>query len=166
MNPFEGKPWSVYVPAGSEWMVTAATDVELAVCSSPGVAGSLRTRHSTRRTAPGNARQGSNVRHVTNILPEWEPAESLLVVEVITPGGNILLPSFQARHGQLAERVPAGGGLLPSHQSSAGICLPAGLHGGPLTRRDADGRGWRRDAGAARLSPARPFMATTSTTST
>jgi 5-deoxy-glucuronate isomerase len=32
--------------------------------------------------------KGSNIRHVTNILPEWEPAESLLVVEVITPGGN------------------------------------------------------------------------------
>jgi 5-deoxy-glucuronate isomerase len=32
--------------------------------------------------------KGSNTRYVTNILPEWEPAESLLVVEVITPGGN------------------------------------------------------------------------------
>ena len=90
MNPFEGKPWSVYVPAGSEWMVTAATDVELAVCSSPGVAGSL-TR--TRLIPPEGLHQetrgkGSNIRHVTNILPEWEPAESLLVVEVITPGGN------------------------------------------------------------------------------
>ena len=32
--------------------------------------------------------KGNNVRHVTNIIPEWEPAEGLLVVEVITPGGN------------------------------------------------------------------------------
>jgi 5-deoxy-glucuronate isomerase len=31
--------------------------------------------------------KGSNTRHVANILPEWEPAESLLVVEVITPEG-------------------------------------------------------------------------------
>ena len=42
---------------------------------------------------PGRVHQetrgkGSNIRHVTNILPEWEPAASLLVVEVITPGGN------------------------------------------------------------------------------
>ena len=32
--------------------------------------------------------KGTNTRHVTNILPENEPADSLLVVEVITPGGN------------------------------------------------------------------------------
>ena len=32
--------------------------------------------------------KGSNVRHVTNILPEWEMAENLLVVEVLTPAGN------------------------------------------------------------------------------
>ena len=89
MNPFEGKPWSVYVPAGSDWMVTAATDVELAVCSSPGVAGSLPARVIPPEGLHQETRgKGSNVRHVTNILPEWEPAESLLVVEVITPGGN------------------------------------------------------------------------------
>jgi 5-deoxy-glucuronate isomerase len=88
-SPFEGKPWSVYVSAGSEWWVGAETDVELAVCSSPGVAGS----HPARLIGPDALHQetrgkGSNIRHVTNILPEWEPADSLLVVEVITPGGN------------------------------------------------------------------------------
>ena len=31
---------------------------------------------------------GTNQRFVRNILPETEPAESLLVVEVITPGGH------------------------------------------------------------------------------
>jgi len=31
---------------------------------------------------------GTNTRHVRNILPETEPAQSLLVVEVITPGGH------------------------------------------------------------------------------
>lgn len=89
MSPFEGKPWSVYVPAGAEWSVTAETEVELAVCSAPGLAGS----HPPRLIGPDDVHQetrgkGSNVRHVTNIIPEWEPAESLLVVEVVTPGGN------------------------------------------------------------------------------
>ena len=88
-NPFEGKPWSVYAPAGTTWSVVAESDVELAVCSSPARVGG----HSARLIGPDNLHQetrgkGSNVRHVTNILPEWEPAESLLVVEVITPGGN------------------------------------------------------------------------------
>ena len=32
--------------------------------------------------------QGTNQRFVRNILPDTEPAESLLVVEVITPSGN------------------------------------------------------------------------------
>src|SRR5918999_256237 len=32
--------------------------------------------------------KGTNTRHVRNILPETEPAESLLVVEVITPSGH------------------------------------------------------------------------------
>jgi 5-deoxy-glucuronate isomerase len=88
-SPFQGKPWSVYVPAGADWRATAETDVELAVCSAPGRAGS----HPARLIPPDGLHQemrgkGANVRHVTNILPEWEPAESLLVVEVITPAGN------------------------------------------------------------------------------
>ncbi|TIS48502.1 MAG: 5-deoxy-glucuronate isomerase, partial [Mesorhizobium sp.] len=37
MSPFEGKPWSVYVPQGSDWSVTADTELELAVCSAPGL---------------------------------------------------------------------------------------------------------------------------------
>ena len=89
MSPFEGNPWSVYVPAGAEWSARAATEVELAVCSAPGRAGS----HPPRLIGPGDLHletrgKGTNTRHVTNILPEWEPAESLLVVEVITPGGG------------------------------------------------------------------------------
>ena len=89
MSPFGGKPHSVYVPAGSGWSVTAATAVTLAVCSAPGVAGA----RPPRVIGPGEVSQetrgkGTNTRHVTNILPETEPADSLLVVEVITPGGH------------------------------------------------------------------------------
>ena len=89
MSPFEGKPWSLYVPPGAAWSVTAASAVELAVCSAPG----QRGLHPPRLIGPDDVHQetrgkGSNIRHVTNILPEWEPAASLLVVEVITPGGN------------------------------------------------------------------------------
>jgi len=89
MSPFEGKPHSVYIPAGSDWTVSATTDCELAVCSAPGKAGS----HPVRVIRPEDAGletrgKGTNVRHVTNILPETDPADSLLVVEVITPGGN------------------------------------------------------------------------------
>ncbi|WP_020593402.1 5-deoxy-glucuronate isomerase [Kiloniella laminariae] len=91
MSPFEGKPWSVYVPAGSSWQVSGQTAVELAVCSAPGNSG--KDKLPARIISPEQAGMekrgvGTNVRHVANILPETDPAESLLVVEVITPGGH------------------------------------------------------------------------------
>jgi 5-deoxy-glucuronate isomerase len=88
-SPFNGKPHSVYVPAGNAWSVTAISACELAVCSAPGHSAS----HSARLIGPDDVGQetrgrGTNTRYVTNILPEPEPADSLLVVEVITPGGH------------------------------------------------------------------------------
>lgn len=87
-SPFEGPPASVYVPAKSHWQVSAVGPVELAVCSAPGT-GALPARlippEAVRQTTRGT---GTNTRYVRDILPETEPAESLLVVEVITPGGH------------------------------------------------------------------------------
>jgi 5-deoxy-glucuronate isomerase len=89
MTPFAGKPWSVYVPAGGRWQVVAQTDVVLGVCSAPGRAGARPARVIGPDACSQETRgKGANVRHVTNILPETEDADSLLVVEVITPGGN------------------------------------------------------------------------------
>jgi 5-deoxy-glucuronate isomerase len=88
MSPFEGKPWSFYVPARKSWSVVAETPLELAVCSAPG-SGKLPARIIRPEELPQEKRgTGTNTRYVTNILPETEPAESLLVVEVITPGGH------------------------------------------------------------------------------
>ena len=36
MTVFEGKPWSLYVPAGARWSITAETDLDVAACSAPG----------------------------------------------------------------------------------------------------------------------------------
>ncbi len=88
MSPFEGKPWSVYVAPGETWEAIAATDLTLAVCTAPGNGG-LPTRVIPPEGLGQEVRgKGANVRHVTNILPESDIAESLLVVEVITPAGN------------------------------------------------------------------------------
>lgn len=89
MSVFEGSPWSVYVPQGSDWSVTAETELELAVCTAPGLGGGL----PARVIGPADVKQevrgkSTNTRYVTNILPEGDPADSLLVVEVITPGGH------------------------------------------------------------------------------
>jgi 5-deoxy-glucuronate isomerase len=89
MSPFEGEPFAVYAPAGVDWAVEATTLLELAVCSAPGVPNLLPPRLIAPGTNPPIVRgKGSNTRHVTNILPENDPANSLLVVEVITPNGN------------------------------------------------------------------------------
>ena len=89
MSPFEGAPHALYIPAGSSWSVTAETDLELAVCSAPG-GGSHEARTIPPGTHPALTRgKGTNVRHVNNIMPEDDgAAHSLLVVEVVTPGGH------------------------------------------------------------------------------
>ncbi len=89
MSPFEGKkPWSVYVPAGHSYGVEATSTLTLAVCSAPGKPG-----REPRLIGPDDVNfedrgEGTNRRLVYDILPETEPADSLLVVEVITPAGN------------------------------------------------------------------------------
>ena len=84
----DAPPAAVYVPAGAAWSVTAHGEVELAVCTAPGSgAGAPRLIEPTRMSREVRG-EGANTRQVRNILPESEPAESLLVVEVITPGGH------------------------------------------------------------------------------
>jgi 5-deoxy-glucuronate isomerase len=105
-SPFEGKPWSVYVPAGSNWRVAATGELELAVCSAPGKPGGRKARVIAPETLGQEVRgKGTNTRYVTNILPETDPeADSLLVVEVITPGGHT---SSYPPHKHDADNLPA-----------------------------------------------------------
>lgn len=87
-SPFEADPWSVYVPAQSEWALTATSDCEVAVCTAPAV-GKLPPRVIAPKDVGQETRgSGTNTRYVRNILPEGKDAESLLVVEVITPPGH------------------------------------------------------------------------------
>jgi 5-deoxy-glucuronate isomerase len=88
MGPFEGeKPYAVYLPKGSDYRVEATTALELAVCSAPG-GGSYEARLiGPEQVAYSKRGKDTNTRHVYDILPEGEPAHSLLVVEVITPSG-------------------------------------------------------------------------------
>jgi len=88
-SPFEGPGHSVYVPAGEPWRVDAVGDCELAVCTAPGSGAGAPTLIAPADVGEEVRGKGTNVRNVRNILPETSPiAESLLVVEVITPGGH------------------------------------------------------------------------------
>ena len=88
-SPFEDRaPGAVYVPAGLNYEVIASGPVELAVCTAPG-SGEGQPRLIAESAMSREVRgQGTNTRYVRNILPQTEPADSLLVVEVITPGGH------------------------------------------------------------------------------
>jgi 5-deoxy-glucuronate isomerase len=81
-------PAAVYVPAGVGYSVTAVSSLELAIGTAPASGGGqprLIDPAGMSREVRGT---GTNQRFVRNIIPETEPAESLLVVEVITPGGH------------------------------------------------------------------------------
>jgi len=83
---FDGAATSVYVPAGHRYTIEAASDAEIAICTAPGTgAGAVRLIRSDAVEVRG---KGTNTRHVRNILSDADEAESLLVVEVITPGGH------------------------------------------------------------------------------
>lgn len=89
MDVFEQiPPYAVYIPNDSTYTVEAATDLELAVCKAPGFG-----NHEARLIEPDPKKcstrgEGTNTRFIQDILPDTEAADSLLVVEVYTPGGN------------------------------------------------------------------------------
>jgi 5-deoxy-glucuronate isomerase len=86
---FEDRPpAAAYIPPGVAMRIVAETDAEVAICTAPSSGG-----HGVRLIGPESIEvlergEGTNMRIVRNILPESEAADSLLVVEVITPGGH------------------------------------------------------------------------------
>ena len=84
----DAAPFAVYAPAGEPVSVVAHTAAEIAVASAPGGgahAARLIEPAAMKRSTRG---QGANTRYVCDILPQTEPAASLLVVEVRTPSGH------------------------------------------------------------------------------
>jgi len=83
-TPFDAPPVALYVPPRATWWAEGAG--ELALCSAP-AQGTLEPRllDSPELSTRG---EGTEERFIANILMESEPAESLLVTEVITPAGH------------------------------------------------------------------------------
>jgi 5-deoxy-glucuronate isomerase len=79
---------SVYVPAGLGIRITAKTGAEVAVCTAPGSGAGSPRQIGAERMSREVRGTGTNQRFVRNILPETELAESLLVVEAVTPAGH------------------------------------------------------------------------------
>lgn len=81
-------PDAAYVPNNCQVSATAVTACEIAIAHAPG-SGTHPARvirgETVRRSVRGT---GTNTRYVTDILPADQPADSLLVVEVITPSSH------------------------------------------------------------------------------
>ena len=81
-------PGAVYVPADMAFTVTAIDAIELALCTAPGGGGLPARQINAAEMSKEKRGEGSNTRFVRNILPDSAPADSLLVVEVVTPAGH------------------------------------------------------------------------------
>jgi 5-deoxy-glucuronate isomerase len=84
----EWSPDAVYAPPGTIFDITAHDAVELALATAP-----AQGKHPVRLIQGASMKrsvrgQGTNTRYICDILPESEPAESLLVVEVVTPAAH------------------------------------------------------------------------------
>ena len=87
---FDGPPYAVYLPVGTEYGLEALSSVvELAI----GCAPCTECRYEPRVITPDQVRvstrgSGTTERTIHDILMEAQPAETLLVTEVLTPGGH------------------------------------------------------------------------------
>ena len=104
-NVFEdAAPYAIYVPPRARLTITATTDSEIAVAGAPAkgeIPARLIEPATMRRSTRG---KGGNARYVCDILPQDQPAESLLVVEVKTPSGN---SSSYPPHKHDVDNIPA-----------------------------------------------------------
>jgi 5-deoxy-glucuronate isomerase len=81
-------PYAMYLPPCTGAMITAHDEAEIGLASAPATG-----KYPARLIEPGTMKRSvrgrnANTRYVCDILPETEPAESLLVVEVLTPSGH------------------------------------------------------------------------------
>ncbi len=85
---FAGTPDAVYIPPGGSVAIEATTDCELAMCWAPAERRAEPALIRASEIKPFKRGSGRTERTIHNILMEDRPAESLLVTEVFTPGGN------------------------------------------------------------------------------
>ena len=141
---FDGKPYAVYIPSGSEFTVTGLEDVEIAVCKAP--AGSKR-KHQL--ITPENLNvlsrgEGNCYRDVYEITNLGQYSESIMVGETISGPGNwcswpphkhdleeVYFFKMDPKHGFGFQRVYTDDKELDEHyviENNTMITIPEGYH--------------------------------------
>jgi len=86
---FDGLPDAVYAPPGGSLAIAASSEsCEVALCWAPASRGAEAAHLAATGVTVLTRGTGRTERTIHNILMEDRPAESLLVTEVLTPGGN------------------------------------------------------------------------------
>ncbi|MEO8288996.1 MAG: 5-deoxy-glucuronate isomerase [Chloroflexota bacterium] len=88
VGPFDGLPWSAYLPPRTRFSVDTQGTAEIAWATAP--ADGL---HPARLISPSDVvtetrGEGSTSRTIHHMMPPQFPAERLIVVEVLTPEGH------------------------------------------------------------------------------
>jgi 5-deoxy-glucuronate isomerase len=84
----DAAPGAVYVPPNATLTIKAKTAAELALAGAP-AKGDFQPRLIEASAMPRLTRgKGTNTRYVCEVLPEGQPAESLLIFEVKTPSAH------------------------------------------------------------------------------
>lgn len=87
-NVFDGIGYTLYLPIGVEYTLTAETPCEVAVCSCPAQR-TFPAKLITPDDVKVEIRGGGNAtRQISNILMPDGAADRLMIVEVYTPSGN------------------------------------------------------------------------------
>ena len=86
---FDGPPHAAYFPPGTEFSIEASSELlEVALCWAPASSGAEPALIEPADVTVNTRGQGNTAREIHDILMEDRPAASLLVTEVLTPGGN------------------------------------------------------------------------------
>lgn len=91
-NVFDGRPYSVYLPAGTSYTITAVTDLEIALASAPSDLQTEPYLITPDQVVTGTWGYDNHTRPFHQILVESVqpdlPAKRLIVGETFTPSGN------------------------------------------------------------------------------
>jgi 5-deoxy-glucuronate isomerase len=85
-DPFSGLPNAAYLPPGTRYAIDG--DAELALCTAPARDGAPARRLPPAGVTPERRGRGDHERTIHSILMGDQPAEALLVCEVLTPPGH------------------------------------------------------------------------------